>query len=121
MKTTMQNWIALAQEIKEAVNLDKEYRNPRFYIGNTASQSFYFVYFATHSINAVSTILYGTDAIGDRVSIEFRDNPNNPTDFDALFTEAKEWWEGFKTSDHSILIDNQIKSKLNHANQTTQQ
>lgn len=111
MKQTMKNWIDLAKEVLSSTQgegcnkLDS--KTCLVFMDGIVS-------FQYGSLDRVEVAFYLRELIKDRVCVSFSDDLNNPIDFDALYEEARQWWEQFKTSGHEILIDTQIKNKLNN-------
>lgn len=114
MKQTMKNCIDLAKEVADAVNYEGEIPNAMYLdeqskvMATFVDSAFSFQY---GTLCKVSVILH-IGQIERIVNISFTDDYTNPTDFDALYEEARQWWEQFKTSGHEILIDTQIKNTL---------
>ena len=108
----MKNWIDLGIEVKESVSSEptSTYLQAKCMLtiidGGHTTLNY-------GSLSRVSVSLYA-GYITDIVSVQFTDSHTNPCDFDALYEEARVWWDNFKTSDHPILIDNQIKNTLNN-------
>lgn len=111
MKNTMTNWINLAIEVKESVSTTPPTSvNLHTRCMMTVIDGGHFT--LTYGISPSVCISLYAQNISDIVSIQFTDSHTNPCDFDALYQEARAWWDNFKTSDHPILIDNQIKANL---------
>lgn len=110
----MKNWIDFAAEVREAANPAIKYLHFNIQFCRLDSGGFMFQFYKQGTVNCANITFYGDDLTGERVSVEFRDNYTNPTDFDALLDEANAWWNEFKTSDHPILLDNQIRKTLRH-------
>lgn len=107
MKQTMKNWIDLATEVTSATQVNAVLIGDVLIQNHKDYDSFCFGMCPTASIT-----FYKAESINTRVSVQFTDDLANPTDFDALYQEACQWWEQFKTSGHEILIDTQIKNTL---------
>jgi hypothetical protein len=126
MKATMKNWIDFANEVREAVNIEipDGQCSEGTYIDNkliavTQETGGFSIHYS--GLYSSCQVQFYAGIIESQVSVQFTDNYTNPTDFDALLDEAKAWWNEFKTSDHPILIDNQIRKTLHHENTTDQQ
>lgn len=109
MKQTMKNWIDLATEVTSATQVNAVLIDGVLIQNNEGYDSFSF-----GMCPAASITIFKAESINTRVSVQFTDDLANPADFDALYEEACQWWEQFKTSGHEILIDTQIKNKLNN-------
>lgn len=107
MKQTMKNWIDLATEVTSATQVNAILLHHVLIQNHEGYDSFSYGMCPT-----VLVTIYKAESINTRVSVAFTDDVNKPADFDALYEQACQWWEEFKTSGHEILIDTQIKNTL---------
>lgn len=117
MRTTLHQFTTLAREIVDATNTEDNDRfdsfdNEKLRIHSTNHRQSKEVRFKSGD-NWVRVYLFNdSNPILNSVQITFADTALNPCDFDKLYEDAVEYWETFKKSGHSILIDTQIKNTL---------